>query len=69
MNSSNFAPTSCRIWKTQLVQDDNQNQIVPTTAFLIIYGAHMNNLSIIKVKILLFINDHLDPPNYVDHQI
>ena len=39
----------------QLVQDDLEIQIMHVTICLIIFGAHMKSLSIIKVKILLII--------------
>ena len=39
----------------QLVHDDLEIQIMPVTICLIISGAHMNSLSIIKVEILLII--------------
>jgi hypothetical protein len=34
----------------QLVQDDEQIRIVPIAIFLIIFGAHVNILCIVKVK-------------------
>ena len=49
------APTSRRARNTQLVQDDYQIQIVPVAIFLIVFGARMNILFIVEVKIL-FLN-------------
>ena len=36
----------------ELVQDDSQIQIVLVAIFLIIFGAHLNKLFIVKVKII-----------------
>ena len=45
-------PTSCRLQNAQYVHDDWQVQIVAIVMFLITFGAHINILLIVKVKIL-----------------
>ena len=50
-----FYPTSPRIWNTRLVCNGWQIQIKGASTCLIISGAHIKYLSIIKVKILVFL--------------
>ena len=50
-----FAPTSRMIWNKQSLRDHLQIQITPVVVRLTIFGAHMNILFIIKVKILVLI--------------
>ena len=61
------APTSRRICNMQLVRDDYQIQIMPISILLVIFGALMNIIIIIKVKVL-FLNrrSYRSPRNYVD---
>jgi hypothetical protein len=60
------APTS-RIWNTQLVQNHWQIQFVHIAICLIIFGAHMDILFIIRVKIFMLITGHTGPTNYADY--
>ena len=54
--------------KHTIMQDDEQIQIVPIAIFLISFGAHINILFIIQVKILVLIKwSYSPPPNYVDY--
>ena len=52
---SKFEPTSHKMWNTQLVQDDQPILIVPIAHSHIVFGAYINMLSIVKVKILFLI--------------
>ena len=58
-----------RIWNTRLVQDGYQIQIEAAATFLVIFEAHMINLLIIKVKILVLIkwSYRSSPSNYGDN--
>jgi hypothetical protein len=54
VNFSGYS-TSPRSWNTRLVRDGWQIQIVATTTFLILFGAHMSIWFIIKVKIFVLV--------------
>lgn len=55
MDTFHLAPASSRMQNTQFVKDDWQIQNVPVAIFLIILGAYMNVLLMIKVKTLKLI--------------
>jgi hypothetical protein len=40
----------------------------PIDIFLIVFGAHMNFLFMIKLEIPFLLNDHIGPSNYVDNE-
>jgi hypothetical protein len=56
-------PLLLRIWNTQLVRGDWNIQIKVVATILMIFGAHMNILFIIKAKSLVLIKwSHRSPP-------
>lgn len=57
---------SCGMRSMQLVRDDCQLEIVFVAIVLIMFGAHLNILFIIKVNILELLNGHIGTPNSVD---
>ena len=62
MGTLSSPPASRRMWNTQLARDCSQFQIVSVAMSLIIYGAHMNVLFIIKVKLPELINSSYRSP-------
>jgi hypothetical protein len=60
MDTFSSAPASRRIRNSQSVRDEWGIQILALAIFLIVFGAHMNVLNIMKVKIFELININVD---------
>jgi hypothetical protein len=56
-----LASTCFKQQNTKLVQDNYQNPIMPTIVFLVGFGAHLNILFIVKVKVYFLSYDHIGP--------